>query len=77
MSGLCDDEVAGVFRGPGEFPQMPGERKRESGAGSVGLPQRRMGCGAVLILLSRKNGGSGVQALRTKARPWRLKFFRA
>ena len=25
----------------------------------------------------RKNGGPGVQALRTKARPWRLKFFRA
>ena len=29
------------------------------------------------ILGSRKNGGPGVQALRTKARPWRLKFFRA
>ena len=26
---------------------------------------------------ARTRGGPGVQALRTKARPWRLKFFRA
>ena len=31
---------AGVPRGPGAFPQLPAERQRKLGVGSVGLPQQ-------------------------------------
>ena len=41
LSGLCDDEAAGVPRGPGGVLQLPMERQRELGAECGGLPQRR------------------------------------
>ena len=51
-------------------------------AAKTGSRERRLtpapeGEYGITWMRSRNHGGPGVQALRTKARPWRLKFFRA